>query len=1056
MFLTSPFRVHAVPPTIRPDPEVRQEAVQQAIAAMQNKPHRNAVPMPSKRSSVLASSPVRGRRRHRHASDSSSEFDEDESHLITSHNDYPSPEVMVSATRPTHLSIAHPITTGGSGRRSSSTTTTTDTSSNSSPAIEVPPALPPRNLVTDHHQLQQQVSNHSSSNHPRVLGIHHKSHHHHHNHHQNQGSKQSQNSSSHYYQPPVAQPLPPQQQQQSQRHHPVDQFRDGQFHRRDRVDRERERDLFRQAQHVHQQRHERHQGYARDKEKRREEKQKLLQQQVSAHKHQQQQQHRSCTHNNNNNINNNSRPLNHQALQSQSSPPPPAGSSVLTSNLVDVYSNEDPPPAPPHRSSGGGIASNQHNNHQHHNQQHVLLDPMLKVQNNQQPQQGNISQNKSHRSSSSHQVMGRKGSAGSSTSSSTSSNNEHHQNPAVDPLLDSSSAMDHQTRITSSSVAVSHLADVMQNLTPPSTYDAMRNPQPDVTVSAVTTPTRSESQAIGSNSFTAVPASVIPINNRTTGGGNLSSSSSNTLGSTGAGGQVTADYDAVYGSGVNDVVNSTAVAPVVDPLMQRHSTSDLLLHEVSITTNNTSTDHSIGDLNDTQHMDDSVGSCPSLDGFSTTGTGRYKVSAKIQQLLHTLSRPKKRPLPDFYIDDETDLEIAANQLDPSSPKPEGTNMVPPVGEVLNVPAGLPKSLEEALQRYGSGTCKAPAVTVLDTSGKIGPAMTYGKLLGRARKIAYHLLNKVGQKGSSNNSTTAAADSSNAAASLSAGTVKQGDRIALVFPNSDPFGFMCSFYGCLLAGVVPVPIEVPITRRDAGSTQIGFLLGSCSVRYAITSDACFKGLPKNSTTGEVMSDFKGWPRLQWLLPENWAKAPKDWSPPPRISDDVTAYIEYTVDGDGAMKGVSVSRNAMMTHCKALTSACAYTEGDILISVLDFKREVGLWHSVLTSILNGMHIIFIPYSLMKVNPSSWMMMITKFKSTVAICKSRDLHWGLLATKDHKDINLSSLRMLLVADGSNPWSLSSCDQFINVFNARGLKPESLCPCAASPEAMTISLRR
>lgn len=42
---------------------------------------------------------------------------------------------------------------------------------------------------------------------------------------------------------------------------------------------------------------------------------------------------------------------------------------------------------------------------------------------------------------------------------------------------------------------------------------------------------------------------------------------------------------------------------------------------------------------------------------------------------------------------------------------------------------------------------------------------------------------------------------------------------------------------------------------------------------------------------------------------------------------------------------------------------------------------------------------------------------FTATVAVVKSRDMHWGLLAQKDHKDINLSTLRMLLVADGSNP---------------------------------------
>lgn len=58
----------------------------------------------------------------------------------------------------------------------------------------------------------------------------------------------------------------------------------------------------------------------------------------------------------------------------------------------------------------------------------------------------------------------------------------------------------------------------------------------------------------------------------------------------------------------------------------------------------------------------------------------------------------------------------------------------------------------------------------------------------------------------------------------------------------------------------------------------------------------------------------------------------------------------------------------------------------------------------------------------------------RASVAIVKSRDLHWGLLATRDHKEILLSSLRMLLVADGANPWSLSSCDQFLSVFQSKG----------------------
>ena len=37
-------------------------------------------------------------------------------------------------------------------------------------------------------------------------------------------------------------------------------------------------------------------------------------------------------------------------------------------------------------------------------------------------------------------------------------------------------------------------------------------------------------------------------------------------------------------------------------------------------------------------------------------------------------------------------------------------------------------------------------------------------------------------------------------------------------------------------------------------------------------------------------------------------------------------------------------------------------------------------------------------MKVNPASWMQMVTKHRATVAVCKSRDLHWGLLGMVLH----------------------------------------------------------
>ena len=83
---------------------------------------------------------------------------------------------------------------------------------------------------------------------------------------------------------------------------------------------------------------------------------------------------------------------------------------------------------------------------------------------------------------------------------------------------------------------------------------------------------------------------------------------------------------------------------------------------------------------------------------------------------------------------------------------------------------------------------------------------------------------------------------------------------------------------------------------------------------------------------------------------------------------------------------------------------------------------------------MHTVFVPYSVMKVNPAAWLHIASKYRASVALVKSRDMHWGLMAHHQHhnhhhhssssdqisasaKDVNLSSLRLILVADGANP---------------------------------------
>lgn len=69
----------------------------------------------------------------------------------------------------------------------------------------------------------------------------------------------------------------------------------------------------------------------------------------------------------------------------------------------------------------------------------------------------------------------------------------------------------------------------------------------------------------------------------------------------------------------------------------------------------------------------------------------------------------------------------AKAIDPGAPKPEGAIISPARGESIQLPASLPRSLDSALQRFGSANHRLPVATVLDAGGRPVFSLTYGNL-----------------------------------------------------------------------------------------------------------------------------------------------------------------------------------------------------------------------------------------------------------------------------------------------------------------------------------------
>ena len=107
---------------------------------------------------------------------------------------------------------------------------------------------------------------------------------------------------------------------------------------------------------------------------------------------------------------------------------------------------------------------------------------------------------------------------------------------------------------------------------------------------------------------------------------------------------------------------------------------------------------------------------------------------------------------------------------------------------------------------------------------------------------------------------------------------------------------------------------------------------------------------------------------------------------------------------------------------------------------------------------MHIVFVQPAILNATPLLWLHMVHKFDATSVILSSRVMNAAIAQSQasELRYMTLERVRMFILRDAQNPWSLGSCDAFVEAFKSKGVCQEKLVLCAYSPETLTISIRQ
>ncbi|MES2296360.1 MAG: AMP-binding protein [Pseudomonadota bacterium] len=284
------------------------------------------------------------------------------------------------------------------------------------------------------------------------------------------------------------------------------------------------------------------------------------------------------------------------------------------------------------------------------------------------------------------------------------------------------------------------------------------------------------------------------------------------------------------------------------------------------------------------------------------------------------------------------------------------------------------------------------------------------------------------------------DEAGAVAHFLAGVAEPGSRIMLFFPPG--LSYLKAFYGCLLAGMVAVPLYPP--RRNVKSDRIINVAQSCHAVIALTTESELAGVQAawdEQNTQGLPLQFHASDRLAPLAGAELALPPSDPGAP--------AFLQYTSGSTGTPKGVIVTHANIVANCNHLTSMSPTGDEGVFVNWVPAFHDLGLVTAVLVPVLLGApSVLMAPASFVR-DPALWLKAISQYRGNR--CGAPNFAFELCVDKisdaDLAGVDLSCWEVAYNA--AEPVRAATLARFAARFAPWGFKAQAFFPSYGMAEA-------
>jgi fatty-acyl-CoA synthase len=263
---------------------------------------------------------------------------------------------------------------------------------------------------------------------------------------------------------------------------------------------------------------------------------------------------------------------------------------------------------------------------------------------------------------------------------------------------------------------------------------------------------------------------------------------------------------------------------------------------------------------------------------------------------------------------------------------------------------------------------------------------------------------------------------------------KGDRVLLI-ADTDP-DFMVAFCGCQYAGVLPVPVALPMTLggRAAYVEQLRHQLTGCGAAAAMAPDGFLTFLAE-AAQGLGLRLVGG--------PQDFAALPRQGADLRPFGKDDQSYLQFSSGSTRFPKGIDIPQRSIMANAYAIThDGLEIRNGDRCTSWLPLYHDMGLVGFMLVPLTTQVSVDYIATRDFARRSLTWLKLISDYGGTLSYSPSFGYELCTRRLREGTEVKLDLRNWRGAGIGGDMVQHPILQKFADAFVPYGFSPTAFVP--------------